>query len=278
LLVSLGIALAAVGAVIGIYGFAKVQAPAVLTDAAIPDTIVDRLPEAHFSGFAALRTALEQARTAVGSRRYQASDASGYAAAATARADAADTGVKSLEASAAAFPADTALAGELAAARQRARSLRTAAAEKAAANELTTRELALATENLTLLEALRRAAYGVAAGDVVSAQFKKAKQSGVLAVALVAAGVVLLAQAPKPKAEAAPAPSLVALELYSAGKTALKCDAGSVQAIRVGGTDDKPTVITLPTADCPTSVTVDFTTDKPKPLGAVSKVKAIEPR
>jgi hypothetical protein len=274
---SLGVALAALGAVIGIYSFATVQEPASLTDADIPPDIVKRMPEARVTSFGALRQAVEQTRSAVGVRRYQASDASAYSAAADARADAADATVKSLEQSvAASTPPAQALVDELAAARAQARALRSTAVEKTVAKELATRELQLATDNLTLLESLRRAAYGLRASDRVNERFTEAKQAGILAVAFVAAGVVLLAQAPKTTSP--PVPQLVTLKLNAAGKTALKCSAPTVQAIRVGGDDDTPTVITLPSGACPTAVSARFATAAPKPLGTVAEETPVEVR
>jgi hypothetical protein len=51
-----------------------------------------------------------------------------------------------------------------------------------------------------------------------------------------------------------------------------------VQAIRVGGDDDTPTVITLPSGACPTAVSARFATAAPKPLGTVAEETPVEVR
>lgn len=268
-----GVALAAAGALVGILAFAQVLKPTGTSDAdfAPGDEVMALLPEARFDSFAALRQRLEETRDDVGAKRVVASDAAAYAAAAKARAVQAEAASAALDALLGDEPPSD-KQEEARVARATARELRTEAGATVASSAVARNELALAEQQLASYEALRRAAYGVQTGRTVHGHYRTANAFTVLAVGLVAAGVICLALAPKPKSETVTA-QLVTLSLEPAGQKALGCEEKSVAALRVGGDDEKPTVIVLPGGPCPIR-TVEFLTKEPEPLG---KVEAVEP-
>jgi hypothetical protein len=272
-----GVLLAAVGAVIGIYGFANVLLPASLTDDQV-DVDMSRIPESRFTSFGALRHAVEQQRSDLGVKRVQTADATGFSEAAEKEASAAEEALKRLEAMLLSSPTDSDLKDRVLVAREESRQLRTTAGAKGAEAAIQTRDYELGSDELKWLDELRRAAYSLKASDKVRDRFNDALKGGLVAVAFVALGVIFLALAPKDKAEAAkaPEPTLVTLTLSEKGMTSLGCSTKTVQAIRVGGDDKTPTVITLPSSSCKSSKLVEFTTAQPTALGSVTKVEPIK--
>lgn len=99
-------------------------------------------------------------------------------------------------------------------------------------------------------ETLRADALSISAGDKVRAEFDKALGRAAVAVGLVAVGVVLLAWAPQSTSD--PEVEIVTLDaLTRAGKDKAGCASAEVNALRLGGTDEEPLVLTIPTIDCP---------------------------
>jgi hypothetical protein len=274
-----GVSLAAAGAYLGIRVFANVMAPAALTDRSITNSVMDHLPEARFSSYADLRKRLEEERNLVGQKQVLADDAAAYSAAAEAQAAQAETSAKLAdELLGEKEPLDPDKKAEAKAARAEARRLRTEAGVVAASSKLADKELESHQRILGALESLRRGAYALQAGETVRKRFADAQAGSMIAVGLVAAGVILLALAPKPKAEepaaATAATSLVTLTPNEAGKTALGCDADTVEALKVGGTAESPTVIVLPGGGCEVK-TVQFALSEPTPLGTVEDAKPV---
>ena len=272
-----GVALAALGALVGILAFAQVLAPARLVDTSISDGVMNNLPEARFASYAALREGLEETRDDVGAKRVLASDESGRATAAEALAVQAEAAAKlanELVGDEKPPPADK--VAEAARAQANARTLRADAGVAAATAALSAKDLELTEQILDSLETLRRGAYGLQAGETVQQRFTNANYWSVLAVAAVAAGVICLALAPNSKdPEPAPASSLVTLTLTADGQEALGCHATTVDALEVGGEDDAPTVIVLPGGGCPVRA-IKFTTADPTPLGTVKGATIVD--
>lgn len=207
-----GVLLAAAGALVGILAFAAVFAPAGLVDASIDADVIANLPEARYASYAELRHVLELARDVVGEQRVLASDYAGWADAAKARADACDQLLSTHGPDP--DPVDS---SDAFAARLEARQLRVEAGAARGRADMRARELALREEILTSLEHLRRAAYGLQAARTVGVAYTRAKRWLVLAIMLVATGVILLALAPKPSA----APSTSSARVSLAGAAAL---------------------------------------------------------
>ncbi len=271
-----GVALAALGALIGILAFARVRKPVGLADYRMSPGVVARLPEARFQSYDALRQRLEQQRDLVGAKQVSASDASGLAKAAEARAAQAEAAAKLAdELLGKEDPPDPDKKQEAKLARRVAREARAEAGVAAAGAAVHEKDLELSEMVMESLDGLRRGAYGLQASDVVAERYDTANRWAVVAVALVAAGVIFLALAPKPKEEEAKAvaPSLVRLTLSEAGQAALGCKATEVDALKVGGDAKAPTVVVLPGSDCPAQ-TVEFVTEDPTKLGKVVKARA----
>lgn len=124
-------------------------------------------------------------------------------------------------------------------------------------------------------ETIRGDALRLVAAKEVSTTFRQTSVTVLFASLAVALGIFALAMAPKTTAAPA-APSLVTLQLNGAGRALLRCDAESVPALRIGGEDAAPEVITLPIDDCP-SVTMKFTTTEPAGLGTVKNEELLTP-
>jgi hypothetical protein len=162
-----------------------------------------------------------------------------------------------------------------------AETARKAAAKSATTATLRAGEFVLAAQEFQTLEDFRRAAYGLTLGDKIENRLRDAKIGGAFAVLIVASGIACLALAPKQKSAAAatsPAePSLVQLTLTKAGAKAAGCvippnkKSVVVRALRTGGTDKTPTVITFSSPNCPLSRALAFRTAKP-PFGAITPV------
>jgi hypothetical protein len=272
-----GVLLVAAGALLGILSFADVLKPTGTSDAdVVPNTeVMGLLPEARFQTYAALRQALEETRDDVGRKRVLASDDAGYAEAAEAEAVQAEAAAQALDELLKDKPSPPAdLVEEAKQARAGARDLRAAAGMAAASSAIRSEELKLAEQRLASLDGLRRGAYGIETGRTVRERYNAASVYSIFAVGLVAAGVTCLALAPKPKSETT-TPELVSLVLEPAGQRALGCDEATVDALRVGGDDETPTIIVLPGSTCPVK-TVKFLTKDPDPFGKVKKVEPVE--
>jgi hypothetical protein len=267
---AVGVGLAALGAVIGVLGFAWVLVPVPLQDSDIRNLDLKRIPGQPYTTFDELDKQLQELRQAATAEEYQATQALADAQRAEAQAQRDDAAATAAEAKAAAAPADNDFKSGAEQARARADRAKAEAAAQTAEAAADADALSTWTAQISRRDAIRRDAYRLKAADVVRSRFARACLAAVVSVGLIAAGVVLLGLAPNPPAATAPAlPRLVTLTLSSAGRQALHCPAQSLQALQTGGNASAPTVITLPAPGCP-SRTIVFTTVPPRPLGTVS--------
>lgn len=270
---AIGIALAALGAILGILGFANVLAPVPLANKDLETFDMDRL-RSPFQNYEALQDSIDTIRQELEGKKVEQARL--------------DTDVKTALSEHEAAEMDAREAEELAkdssdtAAKERAKTLRhdsdqkrmfaTRAASHAASAshdlEVTQRQL----DNRLLL---RRDAYRLKASDEVASRFKTAQRSAIVATAFVAAGIGFLAMAPEPKSVESSELSLVTLRLNEDGKRALGCDVSTLQALRVGGEDSAPRVVTFPTEDCSARI-LDFPLVEPSPLGTMKEDAAVE--
>jgi len=267
-----GVFLAAAGALIGVLGFARVLAPLALESKDLADVDLKRVAGQPFETAAELQT--ELGRTRAGARGVEAELVT-----ATAKAQetervrvAAEANVTDAEAAAGSgTPPDPASAQALRAARTELAARRREAASSAARLGSLQYDLTVWTEQSRRAEQILREAYLLRAADEVRRRFELAQLLACLSVLLVAGGVLLLAGAPAPKEKTA-APVLLELTLNDAGRAALGCpQLPRINAVRIGGTDAAPTVVTVPAPGCP-SRTLTFPAASPTPLGSVSVV------
>lgn len=265
-----GVLLAAVGALIGVLGFARVLAPVPLEDRNVTVDIT-RLPGHPYKTFTELREDTERVRAGAASEAHEATNAE--VAAKRAEAEAAEREAIAVEAKAQseADKGNAALVRRARDARTAADDLRAESAELRAKAAAEAAEKTAWAEQLAERDRLRGWTYGLQATETVATRYFQARVAAALAVLMVASGLVLVALAPNPKS--AGAPTLVTLALNDAGKQALGCDADQVQALKTGGTDAAPTVITLPTATCPAK-TLTFPTQT-APYGTVTQDEAV---
>jgi len=131
---------------------------------------------------------------------------------------------------------------------------------------------------------IRRAAFQLAATDAIKKRFSSALHDVAGAAIAVAFGVALvllssqIADEDDVATQATPGPesiSLVTLTLNSRGKREFNCPkTTTLTAMRLTSDETAPTVITLPTADCPARKAI-FRLEK-KPLGKLEEETAIQ--
>ncbi len=272
----LGAMFVALGAVIGIYGFAWVQFPGDLSDGSITATDMKQVPEAsEFGTYDALRDELERTRTNVANQRMSAADAKGIADADTAVAADAEATLSALVGSVTQFlPVETGEAGQTFTDQIHAARVAVIEARDRAAGSDHDAAIAAASvegDTLAALDGLRRAAYGAALAREIRRRFFIALAAGGVAVLFVAAGVVLLAQAPKDKPETSPATTkLVLVTPNLKGLKKLGCTKkGPIPALVIGGTAAAPKIFTLGAETCRTQVILVFPVGG-TPLGTIS--------
>ena len=265
-----GVLLAAGGALIGVLAFAWVALPVYLEDSKLKDLDLRRIPGQPYSRFDQFSEVLERLRTAAAQAEYEATAALAEADGAGAAARQLDAAAKTAEGEADAAPLDAGLRAAATAPRARADQAAAQAAAKASAAAVAASASSMWQTQIARRDSIRMDAYQLKASDVVRVRFMVACGAAVLAVGLIAVGVVEIGLAPNTKPGAGPAPvSLVTLQLTKAGQDALKCNLATLKALRTGGTAAAPTVITFPVPGCP-SQTVVFTTTSQTPLGKVS--------
>jgi hypothetical protein len=267
----LGIGLAALGALIGILVFAHVISPAATEESDVEKIKVKRLAGHRFESYEALKNELSELWDLKGQQDQAVADAKAPAAKAEVELADAESIALVLKAELAAVDGK-AEKDKLTAQYQTAQAVvaqkrAAATARKADVARLTALAAWTGTQ-IERREAIRTNLYRLAAADEVRSRYKTAAEVSFLAVALVAAGLFFLGLAPKPKSEVV-AGSLVTLKLEKAGMDALGCEAKTVEAIKVGGDEKTPKVITLPSDECPTPKQVDFKTGDEKPFGEV---------
>jgi hypothetical protein len=277
-LLAAGVGFAALGALIGVLAFARVLAPVPLEEKDLEGFNLTRVPGQPFESYEELQNSIARLRGADRGDEVGVQRAVRKMHEAKALAAETEIAAKKAEAEAKAQPDNAEL-------QKRAEEARTAAklrelhAEAAAA---TAAAVAAGhqgwSEEFTRREHIRAEAYRLKAADEVGNRFRDSRDASIAAVVCIAAGVILLGMAPKKKPAAATPKSaaLVTLKPNEEGKRALGCQAESTHALRIGGTDEAPTVITLPEAGCAPK-TLTFTTDKPKALGTVTTDKPSVP-
>jgi hypothetical protein len=270
----LGVAFAAVGASLAIWAFGRVLTPVPLADNDLETFDMTRVPGYTDAKFADLTERITRVRNALGVHEDAAIQAEAEAKRADAEATQTEAAAKAAAVALAANPKDEPAKRAAAAAQTVATGRRETAATLAGEAASKQETLALWSRQYAAREALRSQAFRLKAADVIEQRFSQGQKIAAGAVALVAIGVMFLALAPKPKATSAAAPTLVSLTLNENGQKALGCTEATLQAIRVGGDDKAPVVITLPTAGCP-SKSVTFVTTTPSPLGSVSPAPAV---
>jgi hypothetical protein len=268
---ALGVSLAATGALLGVLAFAWVALPVPLEDKDLKNLDLRRIPGQPYTRFDQFSESLERLRAAAAQQQYDAASALDESNQVQAAAQALDATANTAQEKAAAAPGDTTLAAAAAAARADAAQADAQAKVKMAAATAAGDSAARWQAQITRRDSIRMDAYQLKASDVVRERFKAACLSAVVAVGLIAAGIVMLGIAPN--TQPAPVPvSLVTLKLNKAGQHALGCSRLSIQALRTGGSPSAPTVITLPVPGCP-SRTLVFTTTTQTSLGKVSVVQ-----
>jgi hypothetical protein len=279
---AVGIGLAAFGAVLGILAFAKVITPLSLEDIDFSGFPMGRIPGCPFDKFADLKGAIASYQSTLGSGGTTLADAESNAARADAEAAVAEGVVtivlEKLKDAEDKSPEQLVLEKQASEAILHAQEKRNTAETADGAAKSLARTYQHSQGQLATAEAFRQNAYRLKEADEVRDRFDKARYLLLIVVACVAAGLVFVGIAPKPKAEAAAAsetPTLVTLTLNQQGQGKIGCSVGSLQALRVGGDEKTPLVITLPAPGCP-SKTVAFTTVEPTPLGSVTPAEPIK--
>ena len=272
-LLSTGVILAAIGALIGVLGFARVVAPVGLEESKVREKVpLSRLPAVSIPDWIQLDNELEGARKSLIDAEERSETRSEAATELKVEAQGLAAIAEESEALAKASPNDEGQ-GRRAAEARLTSSLkeREAVAAEARATASAGR-VDTWRQQVTRRLAVREQAYLLAASDEVRRRYLAAQWAAGFAVVFIASGVICLALAPNPKPPDSANVSLVTLTLNNAGKSALGCKASSVQALRTGGTADAPTVITLPQQGCP-SKSLTFTTATPVGYGTVSTPK-----
>lgn len=272
----IGIGLAAFGALLGVLAFAWVNTPIPLTDKLLTEQKIDleRLPGLPYSTFEELVDRLEWVRAAAVAEEREAATALQKAATAEASAAAAELEA-SRQAAAAKTGGDASLEAAAARARVDADRLRGEAVRLRATAAAKDIDATTWRTQLGRHDEVRTAAFRLYASDVVRRRFRWAIGGAVVAVAAVAGGVFFLGIAPLPEPDASkPAVSLVRLTLNDEGRTALGCSERTLEALRIGGEDARPVVVTLPTARCPSRGVV-FTASPTTGLGSSRAVEQI---
>jgi hypothetical protein len=191
-----GVALAALGGIIAVLGFARVIAPVPLEDSDLRDLDLRRIPGQPYASFDELDRDLADLRAAAVEAEYGAARSLRVSQRALLEAQRAAAAANEAEAAAAVEPGGAEL-------ERRARDARRLAEEKqriAAARELeATHAAGPATwdQQLARRDAIRTKAYRLKAADEVGRRYRQAQFAAGVAVALIAAGIVLLGLAPE---------------------------------------------------------------------------------
>lgn len=196
---ALGVALASAGAVLGVLSFAWVALPVPLEDKDLKDLDLRRIPGQPYTGFDQFSQSLERLRAAAAREQYDAATALDDANQAKATADTLDAAAKTAEEKAAAAPDDATLRDAAAAARAGADQADAQASAKMAAATTAGDSATRWQAQIARRDSIRMDAYQLEASDVVRERFKAACLSAVVAVGLIAAGIVMLGVAPNTK-------------------------------------------------------------------------------
>ena len=257
-MIVVGVGLAAVGAVLGVWAFSDVMKPAELGDADLADFDMGRLSGNPFATYQELKDSTSKVIAGNETAKARMIEAEAIAKQRDAEAIAAEVvatnGSRARQRPDQCHPQGLRGAGQegrcCGASRRRGQGRRRRRTASAAAPQ---RESAGGATS---------AAHGCAAsqGGFQGAEGHRQCLVARLRAACIAGVVILLALAPKPKVETPPAQelSLVSIELTDAGRAVLGCEIGSVQAIQIGGTTEAPTVVTMPVDGCASERSIEF--------------------
>jgi hypothetical protein len=196
-LLSIGVGLAAAGAVVGVLAFARVLAPAALEDADVSKVSFVRLQGQSFESWQKLADQLRNVRQNETTFAVKANAAKRAAKLAEAEAELTAAELEAAEKRAADAPNDTDLKLAAHVAREADLKARRKAVHAADMARSRADDHQVMLIQLERLFAIRRDAYRLAATDEVGDRFRKAQMAAVLAAALITAGVILLGLAPK---------------------------------------------------------------------------------
>jgi hypothetical protein len=277
---ALGILLVTGGAALGLYALARVFEPVPLTDDDLTDETVKAVPSSTVTSKEELLDDITRLNDAIGQSGGDVSDKMAEAKGAEAAAASSEAQAIRAEAAAKAKPKNDALKrkaerlrAEADAAAEDARAMAALAAEKEA-------RLTFDREQLERRLSTKQQAYLLLASTKVGDRFADALQVLLpAALGLVAFGLIFLALAPKEKeddSDKAEAVALVELTLNDAGRDVIECDVQTLQALQITADEKAPTVITLPTADCPNSRVLAFPTEDEPRLGTLEPVEPSE--
>lgn len=271
-----GVIIAAAGAYLGIYLFSRVLTPIPLGDVDLAIFDMSHLPGQPFQSYVDLSVALAGSRDAYHRDWHAAEKAKVFSDSAGAEATATENFASQLEAALSNDTSNAVLKQRAADARKDADLRRALATERAGEAAAADEQATIWLSQLHGLEKIRTQAFQLQASTEVGSRFRQAQLWAIVATGLVAIGVSLLAISPKQKPEpaATSAVSLVTIHPNQAGKDALGCQLDTLYAIRTGGTDAAPEVITLPTGGCKAQ-RVTFTTQSPVPLGTVEQATPV---
>lgn len=270
----IGILLSGAGAVVGILAFARVFAPVPLNENDLKDDLdLTGIPGHPFTTYGPLADELASLRSVLGPKLVETEDAQADADRAKAIAAEFEAQAAVAEKASADSPNDQELKNRAFAARDAANARKVAAAELTALASYREGSTTSLRKQIDAREAIRGDALRLLAADAVSSNFRQARTAVIAASVAVALGIFALAMAPKTTASPS-APTLVTLHLNDAGRDVLNCNAETVPALRIGGDDATPEVITLPIGEC-VSVTLKFPTVDPAKLGRVEKSELV---
>jgi hypothetical protein len=250
-----GILLAAIGALVALLAFARVITPLGLEDSKLMGFDLTRVPGSPWNTFNdEFLSDIAKQRRAVALWNKQVDEAKEIANDAAKDATAAQKAAEDAKKEAAADPNNQTKQGDAAKAEARAAASKQDASE-CEENAQVLAETSVWADQLKAYERIRGDAYRLKAADEVKSRYSDALIATVFAVLAIALGIGLLALAPAPKAETSvsASPTLVDLNLNAKGRLALGCgdDFKDIQALRVGGTDEAPLLITFAYPECP---------------------------
>lgn len=231
---ALGVALAALGAIVGVLGFARVIAPVPLEDDDVRGIDLARVPGQPYATFDELDEHIAAAYVSATQSEGQLDQSSAKSLAAQVEALCAEDYALLLEREAARASAGADLVARAERVREEAESKRRAAT----VTEITTAgdrdSLAVWTIQLARAHAIRRDAYRLTAADEVGRRYLHARIAAAVAVGLIAAGVVLLGLAPKTRPVPSPigAASLSVADRWSSSTSSAASVTTTLRAAR----------------------------------------------
>jgi len=272
-----GILIGAFGAFVAMAGFARVIAPVNLTEQDLTDFRMALLPGNRFETYKELTDSIQRFATADAAyevRLQDANDSYDTLGAAWAPLDEAAVEAERIAKAEGSTPAQRIAAT---AARAAADAAKVPMLEQAKLVAEVVASAGPINNQLQHRIRLRSDAAAIEASLRVGKRFDDSISTGLVGVVLVAFGIGLLALAPIVPDESKPTVASLALWRLQPEDAAarLGCDPkGEVRAIKVGGTDSKPQLITFPSGDCP-ALLIEFPVNAPGSIGEGQIVKVI---